>query len=81
MLTIEPTPSVDEATAIMAAIGCCLEIVVDDPDGAATNPNWSGSRLLIQQGGAARRPYTAPSWRNIERLQRAGRGLTGIVGL
>lgn len=75
-------PSDDEAAAAIAAVICILEeesaalaaMEQAEPIG------WSDAARLTVQGLTPTRLPTAPSWGHIERLRRAGRGGTGIVG-
>jgi hypothetical protein len=75
--------SADEAAAAMAAIACLLqeEAAVAAPLEPAEPAGWRGAARLITQGLAPSRPPAAPTWGRVERLRRAGRGGSGIVGL
>ncbi len=78
--TGSPTP--EEVAAAMAAISVLLaeEAVAHPPAPPPTN-RWRDSMRLIAQGLPPARVPAAPHWSTIERIRRAGRGSTGIVGM
>ncbi|MEI8166139.1 MAG: hypothetical protein WCG26_07165 [Chloroflexales bacterium] len=72
-----------EAAAAMAAVICLLEAeaaALDTSSPALRPPGWHDTAKLIAQGLIPTRVPTAPRWGNIERLRRAGRGGSGVVG-
>jgi len=73
----------EEAAAALAAVSLYLA-AEQDAAPTATTPfdwRWQASQNLIVQGISAIRSPQSPTWGNIERLRRAGRGDTGITGL
>ncbi len=76
-----PNPTEDEVAAALAAVSCYLaeDSIVEDE--AAYDWRWKASAALIIQGLPTTRSPQRPFWGNVERLRRAGRGETGIIGL
>jgi hypothetical protein len=72
----------EEAAAAIAAVLAVLEAeaaaAADEP--AASPRGWHASARLMVQGFLPARLPTAPTWGHVERLRRAGRGGSGIVG-
>jgi hypothetical protein len=72
----------EEAAAAMAAVSCLLD---EEAVGAIAVPavvaeRWVAAARLIAQGIVPTRLPAAPNWGSIERLRRATRGGSGIVG-
>jgi hypothetical protein len=73
-------PTEEEVAAALAAVTSYLSqsAAPDEPhDG---NWGWAASSLLVAQGFQPARLPLRPTWGNVERLRRAGRGGSGIVG-
>ena len=73
----------EEAAAALAAVTCLLEEEATAASAAAPEPpraGWRDAASLIAQGLIPTRVPVAPRWGSIERLRRAGRGGSGIVG-
>lgn len=73
----------EEAAAALAAIACLLREEAAVPAAAPAEPpaGWRGAAKLVIQGLTPARPPVAPTWGRVERLRRAGKGGSGIVGL
>lgn len=72
-----------EAAAAMAAVACLLEAEAAAQAAAAQGgppEGWRDTARLIAQGLIPTRLPAPPRWGSIERLRRAGRGGSGIVG-
>jgi hypothetical protein len=72
-----------EAAAAMAAVACLLEEEAAAMASAAPDrepAGWRDAARLIAQGLIPVRLPAPPRWGSIERLRRAGRGRSGIVG-
>lgn len=71
-----------EAAAALAAVACLLEAeAAGVPAGEETAPaGWHSAARLITQGLIPTRLPGTPCWGSIERLRRAGRAPTGVVG-
>lgn len=79
---IPRNPTEDEAVAALAAIAQYLaEEEQEQPPAALPGSHWKTSAVLITQGMPVIRVHHYPTWGNIERLRRAGRAGTGIIGL
>ena len=73
--------SADEEAAALAAVLMLLSAApaqADHTTPAATG--WHASARVLAQGLPPTRLPAPPSWGRIERLRRAGRGGTGVVG-
>jgi hypothetical protein len=72
----------EEAAAAMAALTCLLEeeAALAAQATAAPSARWTTAARLITQGLVPTRLPAASSWGSIERLRRAMRGGSGIVG-
>lgn len=72
----------DEVAALLSAITCCLATDEDVQIPAhVAEWEWHSSALLQAQRVVPDRIPLRPSWGNIERLRRSGRGGGGIVGM
>lgn len=72
----------EAAAAALAAVTCLLEEEAA-AGGAPRRPrgvDWHDTAKLVAQGLIPRRVPVLPRWGTIERLRRAGRGSSGIVG-
>lgn len=75
---------IDEAgAAALAAVAYLLD--EEERSRAAANPvvprsAWRDAARLSIQGITITRAVRSPSWGHVERLRRAGRGVSGIVG-
>jgi hypothetical protein len=79
---IPHTPTEEEAAAALAAIAQYLaEEEQEMPAATLPGSHWKTSAVLITQGMSVIRVHHYPTWGNIERLRRASRAGTGIVGL
>lgn len=73
--------SEEEAAAALAAVTLLLaEEAAGTSETLAAEQPWRGSARLMAQGLTPTRLPAAPRWSTIERLRRAGRGNSGIVG-
>jgi hypothetical protein len=74
--------SEEEAAAAMAAVACLLDAERAQADQTSTDSpaRWPDAARLIAQGIVPTRLPAALSWGRIERLRRATRGGSGIVG-
>jgi len=75
--------SEDEAAAAIAAIACIFEqeaATSAQPVAGEGRRGWCDAARLVVQGLSPSRPPVAVRWGRVERLRRAGRGGTGIVG-
>lgn len=75
----------DEAAAALAAVACLLELEAEVSSAAAqAEPappaGWRDSARLLAQGITPTRLPAAPRWNSIERLRRAIRSGSGVVG-
>ncbi|NTU81096.1 MAG: hypothetical protein HGA45_17230 [Chloroflexales bacterium] len=73
----------EEAAAALSAVVCLLE--EEAAAASASLPagrgiGWHETAKLVTQGIIPTRVPIAPRWSSIERLRRAGRGSSGIVG-
>lgn len=76
-------PDDEEAAAAIAAVLAALEaeaVALTPAEQAAPRQGWHASARLITQGLAPSRLPATPTWGRVERLRRAGRGGSGIVG-
>ncbi|PDV99030.1 acyl-CoA carboxylase epsilon subunit [Candidatus Chloroploca asiatica] len=72
----------EEVAAALAVVAAVLEseaAALTQP-GEPTMPGWVVGARLITQGLRPTRVPTVPRWHTIERLRRAERASTGIVG-
>ena len=72
-----------EAAAALAAVTCLLEaeaVGVNERLPILRPAGWRDTAKLIAQGLIPTRVPVAPRWGSIERLRRAGRGGSGVVG-
>lgn len=72
-----------EAAAAIAAVACLLEEEAAALAGAgagAAREGWRDAARLIAQGLIPTRLPAPPRWGSVERLRRAGRGGSGVVG-
>jgi hypothetical protein len=72
-----------EAAAAIAAVTCLLDEEAARAAAAqaeATPDGWRDAARLIAQGLIPTRVPATPRWGSIERLRRAGRGGSGVVG-
>jgi hypothetical protein len=77
---ISKTPlNADEVAAALAAIACCMH-AEPQPEHAG-DWQWRVTSALTTQGIVTVRAPIKPSWAHIERLRRAGHGVSGITGL
>jgi hypothetical protein len=76
-----PLPDEDTAAAILAAIACCLEPAPLDDSSAALGSVWHTAGTLAAQGLPPARGTSSPKWSAAERVARAARWSSGIVGL
>lgn len=79
-------PTAEEAAAVIAAIVSLLaadSAPVDQPADQPAEPGsrWSAAARLTAQGLTPTRTPARPSWGTIERIHRAGKGGSGIIGL
>ncbi len=74
--------SADEEAAALAAVLMLLSAAPAQADHAqpAATTGWHASARVLAQGLPPTRLPAPPSWSRIERLRRAGRGGTGVVG-
>lgn len=80
-VVLSGAPTDDEAAAAIAAVMCLLEEeAAAASEEQAETVGWPEAARLTIQGLAPARLPVAPTWGHIERLRRAGRGGTGIVG-
>jgi hypothetical protein len=81
-ITWSGVPTDDEATAAVTAVMCILEeeAAAAASEEQAETVGWQEAARLTVQGLEPARLPVAPTWGHIERLRRAGRGGTGIVG-
>lgn len=72
----------EEAAAALAAVACLLEeeAAAAGAPRAARAIDWHDTAKLVAQGLIPTRVPVRPRWSTIERLRRAGRGNTGIIG-
>lgn len=73
----------DAAAAAIAAVLCVLEEEAASLADATAPPEttgWQNATKLTIQGLRPSRLPAAPTWGHVERLRRAGRGGSGIVG-
>jgi hypothetical protein len=75
-----PNPTEDEVAAALAAVSCYVAGEQSTADGTNGDWRWKGSATLIIQGLPTTRSPQLPTWGNVERLRRAGRGGTGLIG-
>lgn len=83
-ITAGGAPSDEEMAALVAAIVCLLEAEAGTAELASdadTPAGWQQTAKLLTQGMLPIRLPVAPTWSRIERLRRAGRGGSGVVGL
>jgi hypothetical protein len=79
---ITPHPTEDEAAAAIAAVSWYLaEEAAQTQDTGEAEWRWQASATMVEQSIHPVRAPQKPTWGNIERLRRAGRGDTGIIGL
>jgi hypothetical protein len=74
-------PTEEEAIAALAAVALYLETEEKPGIGLLELSHWHSSARLITQGFPIIRAPMHPQWGNIERLRRASRAGTGIIGL
>ncbi|NJN68151.1 MAG: hypothetical protein HC884_16270 [Chloroflexaceae bacterium] len=74
-------PTEEEAAAALVAVALYLETEQKPGDGLPEPSHWCSSARLITQGFPIIRVPMHPRWGNIERLRRASRAGTGIIGL
>jgi hypothetical protein len=72
----------EEAAAAIAAVLALLdaERSVMSTESLRSTPGWRATARAVVQGLPPIRLPVAPSWGRIERLRRAGRGSSGVVG-
>ncbi len=78
--SIEPTPSDDQAAAVVAAIMAYLAVEEPTQPEEATPSGWQCAAKLGVQGLRPMRAGHTPRWGTIERLRRAS-GFYGVTGL
>lgn len=78
-------PQEDEAAAALAAVSCYLEAeqlaFASGMEQEHRSCNWQTSKVLTNQGVSLVRTPCRPTWKNIERLRRAGSDGSGVVGI
>lgn len=78
--SIEPTPSDDQAAAVIAAITAYLAAEESTQPEEAASSGWQSAAKLGVQGLRPMRTAHTPRWGTIERLRRAS-GFYGVTGL
>jgi|GEM_PF-637597 len=81
-LSLSGGASADEEAAALAAVLMLLSAAPAQADHItpAAPTGWHASARVLTQGFPPTRLPAPPSWGRIERLRRAGRGGTGVVG-
>lgn len=74
-------PSEDEVAAALVAISCYLAAEEQPTEQEPSEWRWRASGILSVQRMCFVRSSKPPKWGTIERIRRAERGGTGILGM
>ncbi len=74
-------PGEDDVAAALTAISLYLTEEEEPFAQGEKDWRWVSTAMMVTQGMPIIRAPRRPTWGNVERLRRVGRGGTGIIGL